>query len=172
MLDAMWKGALTQCTDYLGLFVSPLVENPKPYTLHCAKLGHPFETPDSPIMCHPDNPLWKVVDLSLFVGNFLLKGDEEPVTESGYHSAISQYMVYLMASLRPTAYEALKQDCEPSLPKRSLLKQRSRKIDWCDGCKACKYVEELKRCGKCKGQRYCSVECQKKMWANHKLLCG
>lgn len=27
-------------------------------------------------------------------------------------------------------------------------------------------------CAKCKGEKYCSTECQKKMWKTHKRVCG
>eukprot|EP01099_Mayorella_cantabrigiensis_P009023 TRINITY_DN962_c0_g1_i1.p1 TRINITY_DN962_c0_g1~~TRINITY_DN962_c0_g1_i1.p1 ORF type:complete len:516 (-),score=120.40 TRINITY_DN962_c0_g1_i1:218-1765(-) len=40
----------------------------------------------------------------------------------------------------------------------------------CDQCN--KHFEKLLRCGKCKVVRYCSADCQKKAWPQHKLVCG
>ena len=38
-------------------------------------------------------------------------------------------------------------------------------------CLQCKSNENLKLCGSCKKAYFCSVECQKKSWKNHKLVC-
>lgn len=40
---------------------------------------------------------------------------------------------------------------------------------WCD---VCEKSGEMHRCGGCKCAIYCSVECQKQDWKNHKNLCG
>ncbi|KAF7364133.1 MYND-type domain-containing protein [Mycena sanguinolenta] len=42
----------------------------------------------------------------------------------------------------------------------------------CYTCKCIKARDELKRCGKCLIVRYCSSECQKKDWNDHKKFCG
>ncbi|KAI0765926.1 hypothetical protein BD413DRAFT_573354 [Trametes elegans] len=44
-------------------------------------------------------------------------------------------------------------------------------------CASCQREETagedgLKRCSRCKLTRYCSVECQRKDWARHKVACG
>lgn len=40
-------------------------------------------------------------------------------------------------------------------------------------CAVCRRaVANLKMCGKCKAVKYCSVECQKKHWPEHKKSCG
>nr|GAT49254.1 predicted protein [Mycena chlorophos] len=52
-------------------------------------------------------------------------------------------------------------DLGPKLPKPSRVE-----------CFVCKEPgEDLKRCGKCKMVSYCSRECQKRDWANHKAVC-
>jgi hypothetical protein len=39
-------------------------------------------------------------------------------------------------------------------------------------CSTCKIISaKTKRCGGCKIERYCSVECQKRDWVNHKQTC-
>lgn len=38
-------------------------------------------------------------------------------------------------------------------------------------CFGCKRLNASKRCGRCKIAVYCSEECQKKDWENHKLVC-
>jgi len=38
-------------------------------------------------------------------------------------------------------------------------------------CANCGATEATKLCGRCKRQRYCSVECQKSDWKEHKLRC-
>ncbi|KAJ7092303.1 hypothetical protein B0H15DRAFT_833421 [Mycena belliarum] len=35
----------------------------------------------------------------------------------------------------------------------------------------CFNYKDLKQCGRCKNASYCSVECQRKNWKNHKALC-
>ncbi|KAJ7431936.1 hypothetical protein B0H11DRAFT_2128180 [Mycena galericulata] len=42
----------------------------------------------------------------------------------------------------------------------------------CYTCKRAKDRNELKHCGKCLLVRYCSTECQKKDWPDHKKFCG
>ena len=45
--------------------------------------------------------------------------------------------------------------------------------DVCGGCGANEGKEgALLQCGKCKAQRYCSLECQRKYWKVHKRSCG
>jgi len=39
----------------------------------------------------------------------------------------------------------------------------------CSVC--CKYLEKPKKCGKCKSRYYCSAECQKQDWTEHKKEC-
>jgi hypothetical protein len=41
-----------------------------------------------------------------------------------------------------------------------------------DACANCGKTEGLKECGKCKAVKYCGVECQKKQWGSHKLVCS
>lgn len=38
-------------------------------------------------------------------------------------------------------------------------------------CGFCKLITKTKRCGKCKTMRYCSIDCQKSDWNNHKEEC-
>lgn len=42
---------------------------------------------------------------------------------------------------------------------------------WEKTCDVCGEAAKL-RCGECKGVRYCSKECQKKDWKNHKQRCA
>ncbi|KAJ7184880.1 hypothetical protein C8R46DRAFT_1186162 [Mycena filopes] len=42
----------------------------------------------------------------------------------------------------------------------------------CYGCRRAKTREELKNCGGCRLVRYCSKECAKKDWKEHKKFCG
>lgn len=42
----------------------------------------------------------------------------------------------------------------------------------CQLCDACHKPDSVKRCGNCKQVFYCSVECQKKSWPDHKITCG
>ncbi|KAJ6536157.1 hypothetical protein B0H19DRAFT_1270954 [Mycena capillaripes] len=42
----------------------------------------------------------------------------------------------------------------------------------CFTCKQSKGRDDLKSCGRCRLVRYCSSECQKKDWKNHKKFCG
>jgi hypothetical protein len=39
------------------------------------------------------------------------------------------------------------------------------------GCTTCGLMENLKSCKICRDVYYCSVECQKKAWPNHKVVC-
>lgn len=40
-------------------------------------------------------------------------------------------------------------------------------------CETCKEVKEgMKVCSKCKSAYYCSYECQKKAWPEHKITCA
>jgi len=40
-------------------------------------------------------------------------------------------------------------------------------------CSSCgKASGALKRCSRCKSAAYCSVECQKRAWRQHKLVCA
>ena len=40
-------------------------------------------------------------------------------------------------------------------------------------CSKCENAaERLKLCGKCRGVKYCSADCQKKDWPAHKWLCS
>jgi hypothetical protein len=41
----------------------------------------------------------------------------------------------------------------------------------CAGCNTVKKLEELNKCAGCKNICYCSKECQKKDWKNHKINC-
>ena len=38
-------------------------------------------------------------------------------------------------------------------------------------CNVCEEIKNLKMCSKCKKVSYCSEECQRKDWKNHKLIC-
>ena len=38
-------------------------------------------------------------------------------------------------------------------------------------CHVCQGTESLKYCGRCKTVKYCSVDCQKQDWADHKPRC-
>jgi hypothetical protein len=38
-------------------------------------------------------------------------------------------------------------------------------------CSGCQKVGALQRCSRCKEKYYCSVECQKTDWVNHKVTC-
>ena len=50
--------------------------------------------------------------------------------------------------------------------------QRKYDFDVCGGCGVGREPgEELMQCGKCKKQKYCSAECQKKDWKEHKIFC-
>jgi hypothetical protein len=40
----------------------------------------------------------------------------------------------------------------------------------CGGCDK-RFKKKLKKCSKCKNKHYCSVECQRKDWPKHKLVC-
>lgn len=41
----------------------------------------------------------------------------------------------------------------------------------CEGCNLVSLKQLLKRCGKCKTAYYCSEQCQKKCWVEHKYTC-
>eukprot|EP00928_Gymnodinium_smaydae_P050325 TRINITY_DN33895_c0_g1_i1.p1 TRINITY_DN33895_c0_g1~~TRINITY_DN33895_c0_g1_i1.p1 ORF type:complete len:237 (+),score=35.19 TRINITY_DN33895_c0_g1_i1:92-802(+) len=41
-----------------------------------------------------------------------------------------------------------------------------------DVCSHCGQPDATKRCSACKGACYCSVECQRKAWPDHKRTCG
>ncbi len=54
----------------------------------------------------------------------------------------------------------------PSLPVRPPVYEKVR-------CAACKEIpEKLKRCGRCRVVIYCSVECQRGHWIEHKAACS
>jgi hypothetical protein len=48
-----------------------------------------------------------------------------------------------------------------------ILEKKLEKIE----CSFCKLITKTKRCGKCKTMRYCSIDCQKGDWDNHKEEC-
>lgn len=39
-------------------------------------------------------------------------------------------------------------------------------------CEFCKTPGSLKKCSACKNTYYCSTECQRKAWSEHKKSCG
>ncbi|GAQ90657.1 hypothetical protein KFL_006680060 [Klebsormidium nitens] len=41
----------------------------------------------------------------------------------------------------------------------------------CDQCGALKSPGELKRCSRCKSARYCSAQCQRADWKEHRKTC-
>ena len=38
-------------------------------------------------------------------------------------------------------------------------------------CEVCKNVGDIKKCSACKELLYCSVQCQRKAWKEHKQVC-
>ena len=49
------------------------------------------------------------------------------------------------------------------------MEKKKGKMNKCELCR--KDLEVIKKCGKCKNTVYCSVECQRKDWKNHKQNC-
>lgn len=47
----------------------------------------------------------------------------------------------------------------------------SEKSHNCNHCFTVGGLERFKRCKRCKSVLYCSMECQKAQWQEHKLLC-
>lgn len=42
-----------------------------------------------------------------------------------------------------------------------------------DSCQVCNITDiKLACCGKCKASKYCSIDCQRKDWPTHKLICN
>ena len=52
----------------------------------------------------------------------------------------------------------------------SLFKKDDSSLNYCSYCS--KKGSNLKRCGRCKAISYCSMECQRTDWPNHKLECA
>lgn len=50
-------------------------------------------------------------------------------------------------------------------------KKKDETQKFCCICKKTSSEVKLKLCGKCKDRIYCSLECQKKDWKNHKFVC-
>jgi hypothetical protein len=50
------------------------------------------------------------------------------------------------------------------------LKDNTSIQTWCNGCETASYVKKIFECD-CKNRIYCSRECAKKDWPNHKLVC-
>lgn len=45
-------------------------------------------------------------------------------------------------------------------------------INYLPACSFCNLIVKcLKRCGRCRKSNYCSIECQKKDWQQHKRSC-
>ena len=73
-------------------------------------------------------------------------------------------------------------NCKPDTKEitiRWYVKKRDKEIiikkngtEWCEICDQFKPVIDFKKCGQCKCQRYCSRECQKSDWKEHKKVCG
>jgi hypothetical protein len=53
--------------------------------------------------------------------------------------------------------------------KKHLIKHEA--VEWCNGCKEFKPFADFKKCGQCQCERYCSRECQKSHWKEHKKVC-
>jgi len=53
--------------------------------------------------------------------------------------------------------------------KKNLIKHEA--VEWCNGCKKFKPFADFKKCGQCQCERYCSRECQKSHWKEHKKVC-
>ena len=75
-------------------------------------------------------------------------------------------------------YEAFKtKKAIMKLAKKAIMKQESNyeteKAIMNDICSACGKIEgEKKRCGRCNKTKYCSKECQKQDWKEHKKVCS
>ena len=72
-------------------------------------------------------------------------------------------------------HEALANNGELTSRHKQLITQPKNKTVPSDkttsSCRVCGKQDELKNCSRCKSVKYCSVECQKKDWPQHKESC-
>jgi len=78
---------------------------------------------------------------------------------------------YCSRSCREMAREYHKADCLIRQEQRRERREHKNKFVTCDTCQKRRPFTQMKKCSRCQNAIYCSVECQKKDWAQHKIKC-
>lgn len=77
--------------------------------------------------------------------------------------------IYGQASIGFT-WNIISKNKEGSYPNKK-IENEDKPRSFCSGCKKMFFVSELRRCSKCKLDKYCTEECQKSHWKTHKKYC-
>ena len=76
------------------------------------------------------------------------------------------------ASLEETAGKTRNGGVMASHPILGTMGNNQSNLSTCDGCGKSCVTERLKQCTNCQGVRYCSRDCQRNDWKNHKKMCA
>lgn len=78
---------------------------------------------------------------------------------------------YCSKACREKAKEKHRPDCLAKQQERKERREKKAKKVQCDTCQQKLPYTQMKKCSRCRQATYCSVECQRKAWAEHKAHC-
>ena len=78
---------------------------------------------------------------------------------------------YCSKNCREKAKEKHLPDCLAKQQERKERREKKAKKVQCDTCQQKLPYTQMKKCSRCRQATYCSVECQRKAWADHKAHC-
>jgi MYND finger len=78
---------------------------------------------------------------------------------------------YCSKVCRDKAKEKHRPDCLAKQQERKERREKKAKKVQCDTCQQKLPYTQMKKCSRCRQATYCSVECQRKAWAEHKAHC-
>jgi MYND finger len=78
---------------------------------------------------------------------------------------------YCSKTCREKAQEKHRPDCLAKQQERKERREKKAKKVQCDTCQQKLPYTQMKKCSRCRQATYCSVECQRKAWAEHKAHC-
>lgn len=78
---------------------------------------------------------------------------------------------YCSKACREKAKDKHRPDCLAKQQERKERREKKAKKVQCDTCQQKLPYTQMKKCSRCRQATYCSVECQRKAWAEHKAHC-